>query len=57
MMCQHCEMAVKKAIMAIDGVQDAVVSHDLGTAVVTADLKVTDEMIKSAIVSAGYEVE
>lgn len=57
MMCQHCEMAVKKAIMAIDGVQDAVVSHDLGTAVVTADLKVTDEMIKSAIVSAGYEVQ
>ena len=57
MMCQHCEMAVKKAIMAIDGVQDAVVSHDLGTAAVTADLKVTDEMIKSAIVSAGYEVQ
>ena len=57
MMCAHCEMAVKKAIMSIDGVQSAEADHEKGTAVVVAGPDVTDEMIKEKIVSAGYEVK
>ena len=35
MMCGHCEAAVKKALEALDGVEEAIVSHEAGTAVVT----------------------
>ncbi len=39
MMCGHCEMAVKKALEAVDGVESADVSHEKGTAVVTLSKK------------------
>lgn len=37
MMCNHCEMHVKKALEALDGVKSAEVSHTAGTAVVTLE--------------------
>ena len=56
MMCGHCEARVKKALEAIPGVSEAVVSHEAGTAVVTADGSVTDEMLKKAVEEQDYKV-
>ena len=46
MMCGHCEMHVKKALEALDGVIAAEVSHEAGTAVVTLSGNVSDDMMK-----------
>lgn len=35
MMCGHCEARVKKALEALPEVDEAVVSHEAGTAIVT----------------------
>ena len=56
MMCGHCEAAVKKALEALDGVENAEVSHENGTAVVTADETVTDEALKQAVEEKEYKV-
>lgn len=56
MMCPHCEMSVRKALEAIDGVKDAVVSHKAGTAVVILDKEVPDETLRTAVESQGYKV-
>ncbi|MEA5152039.1 MAG: metal-transporting ATPase, partial [Oscillospiraceae bacterium] len=55
MMCAHCEMRVKKALEAIEGVQQAEVSHTAGTAVVTLS-GVSDEALKSAVEAQDYKV-
>ncbi len=56
MMCNHCEMHVKKALEALDGVKSAEVSHTAGTAVVTLEKAVADSALKQAIVDQGYTV-
>ena len=56
MMCMHCSGRVQKALEAIDGVQSANVSHETGTAVVTLTQDVSDDVLKKAVVDAGYEV-
>ena len=56
MMCHHCEMHVKKALEALEGVSAAEVSHQAGTAVVTLDRAVADETLKAAVTEEGYEV-
>ena len=56
MMCGHCEMHAKKALEALDGVTKAEVSHKTGTAVVTLEKEVTDEVLKKAVADQGYEV-
>ena len=56
MMCGHCEMHVKKALEAIDGVKNAEVSHKTGTAVVTLEKEVSDDVLKQAVVDQGYQV-
>ncbi len=56
MMCPHCEANVKKALEAIDGVQEAVASHTAGTAVVTLTGEVGDEVLKKAVEEQGYQV-
>ena len=43
MMCPHCEATVKKALEALDGVTEAAVSHEAGTALVTLSKPVADE--------------
>ncbi len=57
MMCPHCEATVKKALLAIEGVEDAVVSHEAGTAVVTLGAEVADEVLKAAVEAKDYEVK
>lgn len=55
MMCEHCEMTVKKALEALDGVESADVSHEKGTAVITTSKEVSAEAIKNAVNGKGYE--
>jgi len=54
MMCNHCEMTVKKALEALDGVEKADVSHTKGTAVLTLDKAVAEGDIKKAIEDKDY---
>jgi len=56
MMCGHCEATVKKALEAVAGVSAAEVSHEKGTAVVTADSTVTAEALKAAVEAKDYKV-
>ena len=49
MMCGHCEAAVKKALEAVDGVTEAVVSHENGTAVVTLSKEVDNDVLKKKL--------
>ena len=54
MMCPHCEARVKKALEALDGVDQAVVSHEAGTAVVTGEADF--ETMKAAVEAQDYKV-
>ena len=54
MMCNHCEMTVKKALEALDGVEKADVSHEKGTAILTLNKAVADGDIKKAIEDKDY---
>ena len=56
MMCGHCEMHVKKALEALDGVKKTEVSHKNGTAVVTLEKEVSDDVLKQAVTEQGYQV-
>ena len=56
MMCEHCENRVKKVLTAIDGIDDAKVSHEAGTAVVTLSGDVEDEAMKKAVEDQDYKV-
>ena len=56
MMCPHCEARVKKALEAVEGVQEALVSHQEGSAVVKA-AGVSKEALAKAVTDAGYEVK
>ena len=56
MMCGHCEARVKKALEAVEGVAEAKVSHESGTAVVTLNVPVEDAVLKKAIEDQDYKV-
>ena len=56
MMCGHCSGRVQKALMAVEGVTSAEVSHETGTAVVEAADTVTDAILTDTVVNAGYKV-
>ncbi len=56
MMCGHCEARVKKALEAVDGVDEANVSHESGTAVVTLNVPVEDAVLKKAVEDQDYKV-
>ena len=56
MMCGHCEARVKKALEAVPGVAEAVVSHEAGTAVVTLSEDVADDVLKQAVEAQDYKV-
>ena len=56
MMCEHCEARVKKVLEKIDGVASAVVSHKDGTAVVTLDHEIADDVLKLTIEEQDYKV-
>lgn len=57
MMCGHCEMAVKKALEALDGVEKAEVSHETGTAVLILSKEIPDADIKKAVEDKDYTFE
>ena len=56
MMCPHCEATVKKTLEELDGVTQAVASHENGTAVVTLEKDVLFETLKKAVEDKGYTV-
>lgn len=56
MMCGHCEARVKKALEALAQVDEAVVSHEAGTAVVTLNAEVEDTVLKEAVEAQDYKV-
>ena len=56
MMCGHCEARVKKTLEAIEGVTEAAVSHETGTAVVTLSEEVPSEVLKDAVEAQDYKV-
>ncbi len=56
MMCMHCEARVKKTLEAIDGVEEAAVSHENGTAVLTLSENVSDEILTEAVTAQDYTV-
>ena len=56
MMCGHCEARVKKCLEALPEVEEAVVSHEAGTAVVTLSGEVADEVLKKTVEDQDYKV-
>lgn len=56
MMCGHCEGRVKKCLEALPQVEEAVVSHENGTAVVTLNAEISDEVLKKTVEDQDYEV-
>lgn len=56
MSCGHCETRVRKALENVDGVCEAVVSHERKTAVVTLDKDVPNEILKQSVGSEDYLV-
>ena len=56
MMCGHCEARVKKALEALPQVSEAMVSHEAGTAIVTLNADVADEVLKKAVEDQDYPV-
>ncbi len=55
MMCQHCVAHVKGALEGVDGVTEAVVDLEAGTAVAKCAGDVADEALVAAVKQAGYE--
>ncbi len=56
MMCGHCEATVKKVLEGLEGVAEAAVSHENGTAVVTLSSEVADDVLKKAVEDKDYQV-
>lgn len=56
MMCGHCEARVKKALEALEQVDEAVVSHEAGTAVLKLNAEVDDAVLAKAVEDQDYKV-
>ena len=56
MMCGHCEARVKKVLEALAEVDQAEVSHEAGTAVVTLNAEIADDVLKKAVEDQDYKV-
>ena len=56
MMCEHCEARVKKALKALPEVEQAAVSHEAGTAVVTLKTEVSNDTLKKTVEDQDYTV-
>ena len=57
MMCGHCEATVKKCLEAFPEVDDAIVSHTEGTAVVKLNAPADLAALKKAVTEQGYQVK
>ena len=56
MSCGHCTARVETALKALDGVQEVIMSLEDKTAIVSAEEKVSEDMMKGAVTEAGYDV-
>ena len=56
MMCMHCEGRVKKVLEELDGVTEAIVSHETDSAVVKMSKDIPDDVLKKAVEDQGYTV-
>ena len=56
MMCGHCEAAVKKALEALPQVDEAVVSHEAGTAELTLNAEIADDVLEKTVEDKDYTV-
>lgn len=56
MMCAHCEANVKKALEALEGVENAQVSHEKGEAIVSLSAEVDNDILKKAVEDKDYKV-
>jgi len=56
MMCGHCEARVKKCLEALEQVDEAVVSHEKGTAIVKLNGEISDDVLKKTVEEQDYEV-
>lgn len=56
MMCAHCEATVKKCLEALPEVDEAIVSHEKGTAIVLLNTEISDEVLKNTVEAQGYKV-
>ena len=56
MMCGHCEATVKKALEALPQVDEAIVSHEAGTAEVSLNGDISDEVLKKTVEDKDYKV-
>ena len=52
----HCEAAVKKALEALPQVDEAVVSHEAGTAELTLNAEIADDVLKKTVEDKDYTV-
>ena len=56
MSCQHCVMAVTKALGGIDGIKDVRVDLEKGEATFTEEKPVDRALVRERIAKAGFEV-
>lgn len=56
MMCSHCEMRVKEALQAVNGVSQVEVSHKKGEAIVVAENDDLSDALKNTVIAQGYKV-
>ena len=56
MMCGHCEATVKKCLEALPQVEEAVVSHEAGTAVLTLSGEISEEELRKTVEDKDYKV-
>lgn len=56
MMCEHCEMRVKKALESIPGVISASADHTAGTAIVQAEHLIDESLLRQAVEAEEYHV-
>ena len=55
-MCGHCEARVKKCLEKLDAVEEAIVSHEKGTAIVKLKEMIEDDVLKKTVEDQDYEV-
>lgn len=54
MMCGHCEKRIRETVSSLGG---NVITLDLETKIVTAEVDVSEEILLKAIDEAGYEAQ
>ncbi len=57
MMCPHCEARVKQCLENLDGVLEALVSHESGTAIITLEKDIPCEVLTKTVTDQGYTVK